>query len=262
MLGKDANARFKAMPNVHGMQHFTRGIYSISQWTGHETKEMIKQFLPVIVDDLHDEIVELVRVLLDFISYAHSSSLTEIKLGEMMATLERFHELKPIIHECGLAECQEAIQIHRAYLEEHYGHFAPVPRLESRGDNLEEDLEAEEDRLPDVGIGSGLGVDIEGKDEVDEEKDKDGEDGTGVGEIEDALVGMQLDPVPEDRGGAVAYLQPVLAIASSPTRQGISGAELVDQYGMPDLIPLTTRFLERLGCRQSLTILNLFNVYN
>ncbi|KAG8726659.1 hypothetical protein FRC11_014747, partial [Ceratobasidium sp. 423] len=240
MLGKDADARFKAMLNVHGMRHFTRGIYSISQWTGRETKEMIKQFLPVIVDDLRDEIVELVRVLLDFISYAHSPSLTKIELGEMTAALERFHELKPIIHECGLAEAgwwnetiklhmlthykrcireygtpdgyssetseylhiefaktpfrktnknrsfmqqiikfiqhQEAIQIHCAYLEEHYGHFAPVPRPESRGDDLEEDLEAEEDRPPDIGIGSGLGVDIEGEDEVDEEKDKDGED--------------------------------------------------------------------------------------
>ncbi|KAG8728106.1 hypothetical protein FRC11_011807, partial [Ceratobasidium sp. 423] len=185
MLGKDANARFKAMPNC-----------------------ICKYGTP---DGYSSEALEYLHI-----EFAKTPFWKTNKNQSFMQQIIKF------------IQCQEAIQIHCAYLEDHYGHFAPVPRPESRGDNLEEDLEAEEDRLPDVGIGSGLGVDIEGEDEVDKEKDEDGEDGTGVREIEDALVGMQLDPVPEDQGGAVAYLQPVLAIASSPTHQGISSAELVD----------------------------------
>ncbi|KDN34831.1 hypothetical protein RSAG8_12101, partial [Rhizoctonia solani AG-8 WAC10335] len=355
MLGKDADARFKAMPNIYGMRHFTRGIYSISQWTGRETKEMVKQFLPVIADDLlgiysisqwtgretkemvkqflpviaddlRDEIVGLVRALLDFISYAHSSRLTEVELEEMTAALKRFHELKPIIHECGLEnegwwnetiklhmlshyersireygtpdgystetseylhiefaktpfrktnknrsfmqqiikfiQRQEAIQIHRAYLEEQHGHFAPVPKPESRGDDLEEDLEVEEDGLPGVGVASARSVDVEDEGGADQDKGEDEEDDHGVEDVEDAMVGMQLDPTPEHPGRLVAYFRPDLAIASTPKRQGISAAELINTYGASELIPATTRFLEKLGCRQPLTILNLFNVYH
>ncbi|KAG8727915.1 hypothetical protein FRC11_012194 [Ceratobasidium sp. 423] len=297
LLGKDADAQFKSMPRAHGMQHFTRGIYSISQWTGRETKEMLKQFLPVVADDLVDELVGLTRALLDFISYAHSARLSEIELQEMTASLTRFHELKGIVKEVGLEkdgwwnetiklhmlahyersireygtpdgynsetseylhiefaktpfkktnknrtfmqqiirfiQRQEAIQMHRAYLEELHGHFAPVPTVDNSGDDLEEDPEDGDDIHRSE---FNRGEETEGVGEDDEpEVEGDSHEVDGLGED---MLKMSLAWEPEVH--VVFYPQPNRSIASKPTRPSLSGIDIMRIYGAPELIRLTS----------------------
>ncbi|CCO35911.1 hypothetical protein BN14_10032 [Rhizoctonia solani AG-1 IB] len=157
---------------------------------------------------------------------------------------------------------QEVIQIHRAYLEEHYGHFASVPKPEHVGDDMVEDLDVEEEGLPGTEANKETGINPEGEDEVGHGDNKGEEVDQGVEDINNAIVGMQLNPVSQHQGQIVAYFQPDLAIASIPTRLGVLGAKLIKIYAATNLIPLTTQFLERLRCRQSLTILNLFNIYH
>lgn len=46
---KTIDARFLAMPQAKDLCHFQCGGTKISQWTGRETKEMMKQLLPIII---------------------------------------------------------------------------------------------------------------------------------------------------------------------------------------------------------------------
>lgn len=74
------DSRFKAMPRAKDLRHFRRGVMTISQWTGRETKEMMKQFLPIAIgmaavespSDV-DNFVEMTHALLDFSYLAHSA---------------------------------------------------------------------------------------------------------------------------------------------------------------------------------------------
>lgn len=99
------DARFTAMTHAQGMRHFKRGISHVKQWTGRETKEMLKQFLPIVVDDsrvhrkrhIHNELTALIRALLDFTYIAHSARLTEQEVVEMEDTLAEMQRLKGVL---------------------------------------------------------------------------------------------------------------------------------------------------------------------
>ncbi|KAF8684334.1 Zn-finger protein [Rhizoctonia solani] len=325
LLGKSADARFKSMPRAHGMRHFTRGIYSISQWTGRETKEMLKQFLPVVADDLVDKLVGLTRSLLDFIYYAHSAQLSEIEVQEMVVSLARFHELKGIAEDLGLEkngwsnetiklhmlshyersiheygtpdgynsetseylhiefaktpfkktnknrsymqqiirfiQRQEAIQLHRACLEDLHGQFAPVPTVDSSGDDLD-DNPGEGDNVDGMGNNLNEGVwGVEDNTETEADVDIEGSDAE-VEDLGDDLLKMNLAKEPVARLQAVFYPQPKQALPSHPTREGVTGLELINLYGASDLIQLTSRLLEKHNYRQPLNSANTFSVYH
>ncbi|KAG8793581.1 hypothetical protein FRC12_002296 [Ceratobasidium sp. 428] len=100
-----ANWRFQAMSKAEGMRHFKRKISKIKQWTGRESKELMKQFLPAVVGSGCDpDFTELVRAMLDFIYYAHSVELTEEDLEEMEQALRTVNRLKSVIVRMGAFE--------------------------------------------------------------------------------------------------------------------------------------------------------------
>ncbi|QRV92599.1 hypothetical protein RhiJN_20617 [Ceratobasidium sp. AG-Ba] len=53
---KKLDSRFIATTRAAGMTHFGKGISRVQQWTGRESKEMLKQFLPLVVGDLSPEL--------------------------------------------------------------------------------------------------------------------------------------------------------------------------------------------------------------
>ncbi|KAG8745280.1 hypothetical protein FRC12_014582 [Ceratobasidium sp. 428] len=86
------------MSKAEGMRHFKRKISKIKQWTGRESKELMKQFLPAVVGSSCDpDFVELVCAALDFMYYAHSPELMEEDLEEMEQALKTFNRLWDVI---------------------------------------------------------------------------------------------------------------------------------------------------------------------
>ncbi|CAE6459667.1 unnamed protein product [Rhizoctonia solani] len=83
---------FAAMPRAEGLSHYPNGISAInsSVWTGHESKQLIAQFLPAVIGPLDADMKHMVRVLVDFMCRAQAPSLTESDLLAMDNDLRIF----------------------------------------------------------------------------------------------------------------------------------------------------------------------------
>ncbi|KAF8760050.1 Zn-finger protein [Rhizoctonia solani] len=115
---------------MHYKPTSTTGV--VKQWTGKESKEMLRQILPAVLGDLRPDEAQMIRSLVDFIFRAHMSSMTETDLGHLEHELDTFHQFKEVLvardyYQSGARfdrirnYTQEAIRIHRAYLDEYLG---------------------------------------------------------------------------------------------------------------------------------------------
>ncbi|KAG8732610.1 hypothetical protein FRC11_012268 [Ceratobasidium sp. 423] len=276
LLGVDVlDNRFASMPQAAGLTHFAKGLSAASgnRWTGHQSKQLLAQFMPTVVCGLTAEKSQLVRSLIDFMYRAHATSLTESDLADMDDDLRIFHQQKELlvgpiyesddhfnkiaklhmlrhwthsIRELGtpdgyntegpehlhieyakvpwrasnkvrplpqmvkFIQRQEAIRIHRAYLDQY----------------LADDLDEDEGILEDA-------------DDVEDALD-DTQVVGGVGDEGD--VQSSVDPEP------VYYPNPTRHMATTPTVKGITIQEVVNRYHASNMIPAITDFLiRRLG---------------
>jgi hypothetical protein len=124
---KKLDQRFASMTQAAGLTHFPRGISHVKQWTGCESKEMLKQTLPLVVGDLTPEQAQLMSSVIDFIFRAHSASMTDTDLDEMDATLDTFHQLKEVMVTKGFYESSKRFdcipKLHM--IGEYYLRFVP-----------------------------------------------------------------------------------------------------------------------------------------
>ncbi|KAH9829182.1 uncharacterized protein C8Q71DRAFT_693096, partial [Rhodofomes roseus] len=120
IVGEDElDARFRAMSNVTGLRHFAHGISTVSQWTGHEHKEMERVFLGVLMGRADAEVVRAVRAVLDFINLAALHSHTTETLALLRQSLDDFHAYKNVFIELG-ARTQSHFNIPKLHAIEHY----------------------------------------------------------------------------------------------------------------------------------------------
>ncbi|KDQ27337.1 hypothetical protein PLEOSDRAFT_51277 [Pleurotus ostreatus PC15] len=118
IIGADElDARFKAMPDAPALRHFKKGISGISQWTGKEHKEMQKVFVGVMVGAVNNEVLTVVRALVDFIYYAQFQSHTTTSLHALQVSLECFHKHKDIFIELGI---RDHFNIPKLHAIQHY----------------------------------------------------------------------------------------------------------------------------------------------
>ncbi|QRV81589.1 hypothetical protein RhiJN_09604 [Ceratobasidium sp. AG-Ba] len=126
ILGEaELDSRFMAMPKAKNLRHFKRGITSVSQWTGRETKEMVKQYLPIVAEDpkIPDDFVKMVHALLDFLHLAERAQLSEADVQEMEGALQRFHSLKRVLVGLGLiTDLSKFDDIPKFHMLGHYAH--------------------------------------------------------------------------------------------------------------------------------------------
>lgn len=87
----EMDARFRDAPTLHNLRHFKSGISHVSQWTGHEHKEMEKIFVPLMAGAVDDEVLLAIRALLDFIYLASLQSQTTSTLAALRQALDDFH---------------------------------------------------------------------------------------------------------------------------------------------------------------------------
>jgi hypothetical protein len=120
---KKLDQRFASTTQAAGLTHFPRGISHVKQWTGRESKEMLKQTLPLVVGDLTPEQAQLMSSVIDFIFRAHSASMTDTDLDEMDAALDTFHQLKEVMVTKGFYESSKRFdRIPKLHMMGHYSH--------------------------------------------------------------------------------------------------------------------------------------------
>ncbi|KII89824.1 hypothetical protein PLICRDRAFT_108598, partial [Plicaturopsis crispa FD-325 SS-3] len=115
----ELDARFRAMTPFPGLRHFKNGISSVSQWTGHEHKEMEKVFLGLVIGRADPRVIKAVRAAIDFIYYASLHSHTSKTLVALRCALDDFHANKDIFIELGARE-QTHFNIPKIHMMEHY----------------------------------------------------------------------------------------------------------------------------------------------
>jgi hypothetical protein len=126
--------RFKAMTRHPSLRHFPKGISLVSQWTGHEYKELEKVFLGVIAGASDQAIVSAVRAALDFIYYAHFERHTDSSLNKLHAAWTDFHEKKTAFIKHGIREHFNIPKFHSMQ------HYFPMIKSHGTADNFNTEL--------------------------------------------------------------------------------------------------------------------------
>lgn len=119
-----ADGRFSAMSHAQGMRHFAKRVSKIQQWTGRESKEIMKQILPVLVGStINVDFVELIRSALDFMYRAHASRMDDEDIAELEESLSTFHRLKAVVVELGMyKEMGRFDNVPKIHMLSHYSH--------------------------------------------------------------------------------------------------------------------------------------------
>ncbi|ETW82490.1 hypothetical protein HETIRDRAFT_316844 [Heterobasidion irregulare TC 32-1] len=93
--------RIAVVPAFPGLQQFPEGC-NFKQWTGDNSKALMKVFLPAIVRYVPDAMVQSVAAFLDFCYHARHSTYTTTTLNAMDHALTRFHHYCVIFQESGI----------------------------------------------------------------------------------------------------------------------------------------------------------------
>ncbi|KAI9069864.1 hypothetical protein FKP32DRAFT_1558895 [Trametes sanguinea] len=97
----DIDRRLAAVPSFPGLRRFPEGR-NFKQWTGNDSKALMKIFLPAITGHVPDQMVRCIAAFLDFCYLARRSSHDTFSLQAMEDTLSRFHDLRSIFEDVGI----------------------------------------------------------------------------------------------------------------------------------------------------------------
>ncbi|KAG8712843.1 hypothetical protein FRC09_019399 [Ceratobasidium sp. 395] len=116
------NRRFKTMPSAKDLRHFQKGVTTVKNWAGRESRDMMRQFLPVVIDaQAPADFVRMIRALLDFSYLAHCARLSDVDLAELEAALAAFHDAKDVLVKIGIVKKQDSFdRIAKLHMLSHY----------------------------------------------------------------------------------------------------------------------------------------------
>ncbi|KAI0039517.1 hypothetical protein FA95DRAFT_1585270 [Auriscalpium vulgare] len=92
----ELDARFRRLPEAHGIRRFMNGISGLSRVTGGEHKEICKQILGCLSGKAPAGAIRAARGLLDFLYIARYRSHTGETIGYLRDALDLFHRNKKI----------------------------------------------------------------------------------------------------------------------------------------------------------------------
>ncbi|KIJ57542.1 hypothetical protein HYDPIDRAFT_53904, partial [Hydnomerulius pinastri MD-312] len=113
----DIDKRIAAAPPFPGLQRFPEGR-KFKQWTGDDSKALMKVFLPAIAGLVPDKMVQAISAFMDFCYIVRKSSLDEGDIKAMKNALGRFEEHRSIFEETGVRP--NGISIPRIHSLKHY----------------------------------------------------------------------------------------------------------------------------------------------
>ncbi|KAF8808348.1 hypothetical protein BYT27DRAFT_7222939 [Phlegmacium glaucopus] len=104
------------VPAFSGLRYFSEG-HGFKQWTGDDSKALMKVYLPAIQGHLPPDIVCAIRAFLEFCYIARKNVLTENDLSELQDTLSCFHQYCEIFISTGI---QRHLSLPRQHAMVHY----------------------------------------------------------------------------------------------------------------------------------------------
>ncbi|KIO02518.1 hypothetical protein M404DRAFT_27764 [Pisolithus tinctorius Marx 270] len=112
----DIDRRIAAVVPFAGLRRFPEGRH-FKQWTGNDSKALMKVYLPAIEGHVPMEIVRTFRALLEFTYLVRRNVLTEETLVAVQDTIDRFHKYREIFHQSGTIQ---TFSLPRQHAMKHY----------------------------------------------------------------------------------------------------------------------------------------------
>ena len=101
---EEIDRRFNSMTSHSNLRHFRDGISLVSQWTGHEFKEMEKVFVGLLSGAVQPRVLQAARSVLDFIYYSQLPVQSTQSLNALRTSLNEFHDNKQIFLDLGVRD--------------------------------------------------------------------------------------------------------------------------------------------------------------
>ncbi|KAL1732578.1 hypothetical protein EV714DRAFT_206250 [Schizophyllum commune] len=116
----DIDRRIAAVPNFPGLRRFPQGR-GFKQWTGDDSKALMKVILPAIEGYVPSQMVRAVSSFLEFCYLVRRNSIDEDALKEIEDALQRFHRERVIFEHVGVRD-DLGLSIPRQHALVHYAH--------------------------------------------------------------------------------------------------------------------------------------------
>ncbi|EMD34989.1 hypothetical protein CERSUDRAFT_66835 [Gelatoporia subvermispora B] len=121
----DIDRQIAAAPPFTGLRRFPEGR-GFKQWTGNDSKALMKVWLPAIVGYIPAKMVKAIQAFLDFCYIARLSFFTNSDLSDLDDALKRFHRYRKIFQTTGVRPDGFALPrqhslTHWRYLIEQFG---------------------------------------------------------------------------------------------------------------------------------------------
>src|SRR5258706_10386922 len=95
IVGKgELDAHISCLQPVVGYRHFKAGISKMSQWTGHDDRELERVLVAVAAGAVPQNVMKALHAFHDFLYLAQYESHSNTTLGYLKETLSQFHKYK------------------------------------------------------------------------------------------------------------------------------------------------------------------------
>ncbi|KAI5998603.1 hypothetical protein EDD15DRAFT_2386521 [Pisolithus albus] len=112
----DIDRRIAAVAPFPGLRRFPQG-HHFKQWTGDDSKALMKVYLPAIEGHVPEEIVRTFRALLEFCYLVRRNILTEKDLSDLEDVLARFYQYREVFKTTGTVS---TFSLPRQHAMKHY----------------------------------------------------------------------------------------------------------------------------------------------
>ncbi|EMD32329.1 hypothetical protein CERSUDRAFT_161695 [Gelatoporia subvermispora B] len=113
----EIDRRIAAVPPFPGLRRFPQGR-DFKQWTGDDSKALMKVYLPAIAGLVPDDMVRTIAAFLEFCYLVRRSTHTEKTLQQLEDTLQQFHEYREVFRETGVRPA--GFSLPRQHSMQHY----------------------------------------------------------------------------------------------------------------------------------------------
>ncbi|KAF8873359.1 hypothetical protein BD779DRAFT_1613680 [Infundibulicybe gibba] len=116
----DIDRRIAASPSFPGLRNFPQGR-RFKQWTGDDSKVLMKVYLPAITGHVPDEMVQAIAAFLDACYIVRRADITEATLSTFDTALKKFHLHREIF--CTTGVRPTGFSLPRQHSLSHYRHL-------------------------------------------------------------------------------------------------------------------------------------------